>query len=201
VIERGLRARRIPRLTLGFSSTGELRVRNGAERDRTPEVRRPRKAPSPSTGALCRGTARPCDNQTPDGQWIFGPDFLIIGAARSGTTWLRRNASGGVSAIRIKPGEPNYFSFHPFSDPRDYIASLSTGVKNADLPHAGSPRLYGEKSPSYLLMPNDKIALVQAPVPAGEDHRHGAQSGRPRLVAYPRPDRRTTGPCPTSATC
>jgi hypothetical protein len=115
-----------------------------------------RSAPAAVRSALQR--------QTPDGQWIHGPDFLIIGAARAGTTWLKKRLSG-VSAIRIKPGEPNYFSFHASTDPRDYVASLCSGVKNADLPHDGSPRLYGEKSPSYLLMSNEKIALVRALFP------------------------------------
>lgn len=102
--------------------------------------------------------------QATDGQWVQAPDFLIIGAARCGTTWLKKRLSG-LSAIRIQPGEPNYFSFRIHEDPREYLAALTTAAKNLNLPHDGSPRLYGEKSPSYLLMPDDKIGLVRALFP------------------------------------
>jgi hypothetical protein len=52
-------------------------------------------------------------------------------------------------------------------DPRDYVARwASAEVKNAALPHEGSPRLCGEKSPSYLLMSHTKISLLKALFPA-----------------------------------
>lgn len=41
----------------------------------------------------------------------------------------------------------------------------SSQVKNAALPHDGSQRLYGEKSPSYLLMSHTKISLLKVLFP------------------------------------
>ena len=102
--------------------------------------------------------------RTVSGRMITGPDFLIIGAPRSGTSWLKLRLAEHP-AIRIMAGEPHYFSYHATGDPRLYIRSFVHGsVKNPKLNFPGH-RIYGEKSPSYLALSDDRIALAAALFP------------------------------------
>ena len=101
------------------------------------------------------------------GHEVSGPDFLIIGPARAGTAWLKKNLSFHPE-VSILAREPHYFSSHALQTPAAYVARFlapsSLLTANAD---GATParRLFGEKSPSYLIMPDDNIALCAALFP------------------------------------
>jgi hypothetical protein len=92
-------------------------------------------------------------DQAPDGLPVRGPDFIIFGAPKCGTSWLIRalKEHGGVFAPR---GEMRYFS-HALDRPvAEYVAELSASVR----PDAVRP-IVGEKSPQYLIMDDERIRL------------------------------------------
>ena len=86
-----------------------------------------------------------------------GPDFLIIGAARSGTTWLKKCLSRHP-ALRIRKGETNYFTQHIGQSPLDYTAMFTPAHFKGAQGGTG-PYLQGEKSPAYQIMNTRRIRL------------------------------------------
>lgn len=95
-----------------------------------------------------------------------GPDFLIVGAPRSGTTWLKSQLAKHPN-IRILPGEVHYFSMTPRKDPFEYVNLFRSGEfknKSAGVVASG-PVLFGEKSPSYFAMSSQKIFLLTSLFP------------------------------------
>jgi hypothetical protein len=108
----------------------------------------------------------------PDGDRVSGPDFLVIGAARAGTTWLKKRLAEHPQVF-ILSGEHHYFSQSCHMAPETYVARFSgsharflrpgTNAKHFARP-AG--RLYGEKSTTYLSMPDAQIELCATLFPA-----------------------------------
>ncbi|HEX4095719.1 MAG TPA: sulfotransferase, partial [Caulobacteraceae bacterium] len=107
----------------------------------------------------------------PDGDRISGPDFIILGAARAGTTWLKKCLSYHPQAF-ILSGEHHYFSTASHQPPESYVGRfanahtrfLRPGMKAKQ--HARpAGRLYGEKSTTYLAMPQAQIDLCAALFP------------------------------------
>jgi hypothetical protein len=93
------------------------------------------------------------------GQSISGPDFIIIGAARSGTTWLKWVLKRHPD-IFMPRGEPQYFAGALDRPARSYVADLAAAVtKRRERP------IVGEKSPSYLAMADDRLELCAALFP------------------------------------
>lgn len=103
-----------------------------------------------------------------DGVNVSGPDFLIIGAPRSGSSWLK-NCLKRHPQLRVARGEPSYFSDFPHFSPAIYASKLSQITS----PPAGDgaaksparPLLYGEKTPTYLTIGDDAIDLCAALYP------------------------------------
>ncbi len=90
------------------------------------------------------------------------PDFLVIGAARSGTTSLHRYLGQDPQVFMSEKKEANYFVFFgsdsPFVGPADVRAlnprSVYTREEYEDLfSEAGSALAVGESSPTYLDTP------------------------------------------------
>ena len=108
----------------------------------------------------------------PDVPGFSGLDVMIIGAARSGTTWLRERLSLHPD-IFLQPREGSYFSACPYLSLESYLSTYwrRTGRslkkrKAADSRLESSlPKLFGEKSPAYLDMPESSIELCAALFP------------------------------------
>ena len=95
----------------------------------------------------------------PDGAAVTGPDFLIIGAPRAGTGWLKRILQEHPD-IGLAPGEPQYFANYPQHHPLAYLQSLA-----GRFPSGSSRPLMGDKSPASLAMDDSRIALCAAMFP------------------------------------
>jgi hypothetical protein len=102
-----------------------------------------------------------------DGLPVFGPDFIIIGAPRSGTTWLKKWLARHEQVF-IQSGEGTYFFYSPHRSARAYVASYASVA--ARFLKLGGPKLQawsdpqarkvlGEKSPSYLIAPETYVDL------------------------------------------
>jgi hypothetical protein len=110
--------------------------------------------------------------RTPTGGAFEGPRFLIIGAARAGTTWLKQRLSLHPE-ILLLAGEGAYFSSWPHLSPRAYMASFtSMGARylkkrydRTVVDPRVTPTLLGEKSPAYLDMSDEAIELCAALFP------------------------------------
>jgi hypothetical protein len=107
----------------------------------------------------------------PGGDRISGPDFLMIGAARAGTTWLKKSLSHHPQLF-ILSGEHHYFSGLSHLPPRNYVERFASSHArflrpgtNTKLRLRHSERLYGEKSTTYLAMPQARIDLCAALYP------------------------------------
>ncbi len=103
------------------------------------------------------------------GREVCGPDFLVIGAARTGTAWLKKHLAFHPQ-VTILAREQHYFSFDVHTRPTDYVARFVTkpdilGTGYDENTAQSGRRLYGEKSPSYLNMDDAKIALCAALFP------------------------------------
>ena len=107
----------------------------------------------------------------PDGDRVSGPDFLVIGAARAGTTWLKKSLAHHPQVF-ILAGEHHYFSTSSHLPPEIYVSRFARahsrfqrpGSKVKELSRHGQ-RLYGEKSTTYLAMPQAQIDLCAALFP------------------------------------
>ena len=104
---------------------------------------------------------------SPDGA-ILGPDFLIIGSPRAATTWLRKHLSWHPDVFLLEQ-EQHYFEApdKPLADYLGKFASPGEILWNRDpsRPPRSGGRLFGEKSPRYLAMPDANIALCAALFP------------------------------------
>ena len=91
------------------------------------------------------------------------PDFIVIGPARTGTTWLKEWLCCHPQVF-ILHGEPNFFSGWTEMTTEEYLRQfdLEHGAfktsKNG-FPKDLSPGVqkFGEKSPSYFTMPDEAI--------------------------------------------
>ena len=95
----------------------------------------------------------------PDGRPVPGPDFIIIGAPRGGTSWLKRVLKRHPDVF-LPPGEPHYFWRGLDRSPIAYVADLARQVDGAS-----ARPVIGEKSPAYLTISNDRIALCASLFP------------------------------------
>jgi hypothetical protein len=94
-----------------------------------------------------------------DGRVLRDPDFLIIGAPKAGTSWLKR-ALRRHGDIFGPDGEVRYFS-HALDRPVEaYLAELAATVTQG----VARP-IIGEKSPQYLIMDDERIGLCAALFP------------------------------------
>lgn len=107
---------------------------------------------------------------TTDGAEVSGPDFLIIGAPRSGSSWLK-NCLKRYPQLRVAQGEPGYFSTFPHFSPAIYAKQLALidplpeyVGHDAGQSRIGPP-IFGEKTPEYLMLPDDAIELCAALYP------------------------------------
>jgi hypothetical protein len=106
-----------------------------------------------------------------DGGRIAGPDFLIIGSARAGTTWLKKALSRHPQVF-ILSGEHHYFSNSSHMPADSYVARFAgdhsafqrPGIKASQYAPPVERR-YGEKSTTYLSMPDAQIDLCAALFP------------------------------------
>lgn len=105
-----------------------------------------------------------------DGAEVSGPDFLIIGAPRSGSSWLK-NCLKRHPQLRVAQGEPGYFSAFPHFSPAIYakrlglVDPLPEGIgREAGASKIGRP-IFGEKTPEYLTLPDNAIELCAALYP------------------------------------
>ena len=107
----------------------------------------------------------------PDGDRVTGPDFLVIGAARAGTTWLKKCLAHHPQVF-ILAGEHHYFSTSSHLPPESYVGRFANaysrfqrpGTKVKQFSRHGQ-RLYGEKSTTYLAMPQAQVDLCAALFP------------------------------------
>ena len=107
----------------------------------------------------------------PDGDRVTGPDFIIIGAPRSGTTWLKKSLSQHERVFMLSR-EQHYFSNASSFPPEVYVERFASahsrflrpGMKSKRFARPAG-RLYGEKSASYLSMPESQIDLCKVLFP------------------------------------
>ena len=107
----------------------------------------------------------------PDGRPVSGPDFLIIGAPRAGTTWLKRALSHHPDVMMFA-GEPQFFAMTSHLGPDEYVKRFSaTGARflrrdrKERTPMRPQQPVMGEKSTTYLSMSEAQISLCAALYP------------------------------------
>ena len=107
----------------------------------------------------------------PDGRPISGPDFLIIGAPRAGTTWLKRALSFHPEVMMLA-GEPQFFAMTGALGPEHYVTRFAkTGARflrrdrKERTPARPQRPIHGEKSTTYLSMAEAQISLCAALYP------------------------------------
>lgn len=107
----------------------------------------------------------------PDGRPVSGPDFLIIGAPRAGTTWLKRALSHHPDVMMLA-GEPQFFAMTSALGPDYYVGRFAmTGARflRRDRKEREPARpiqpIHGEKSTTYLSMSESQISLCAALYP------------------------------------
>lgn len=89
------------------------------------------------------------------------PDFLIVGAQKSGTTWLRNNLAAHPDVFfpemrgRSDPTEVRYFDQNFHRSFRYY----------AGLYRVATEKLKGDKSPNYYTLPPERIQLIARLMP------------------------------------
>lgn len=93
------------------------------------------------------------------------PDFLGIGAMRSGTSWLRKHLNHHPDIWMAEPKEVHFFDRH-FEDRRwpllrdDHEARLRYGAYFADAPRKKGI-VTGEFTPAYAVLPAERIAVIR----------------------------------------
>ena len=107
----------------------------------------------------------------PDGRPVSGPDFLIIGAPRAGTTWLKRALSHHPDVMMFA-GEPQFFAMTSYLGPDDYVRRFSASGarflrrdRKERTPARPQKPIIGEKSTTYLSMAESQISLCAALYP------------------------------------
>ncbi len=106
-----------------------------------------------------RGLDRLLTRRMPNGCALASPDFLIIGPPRAGTSWLK-TALNRRPDVTLPRGEPSYFLRLAERPPTAYLESLGDRMARR---RRGI--VVGEKSPNYLAMSEDRIALCAALFP------------------------------------
>lgn len=84
------------------------------------------------------------------------PDFIGIGAMRSGTSWLRKQLERHPAVWTAEPKELHFFDRHFEDDPAAYAAHF------ADAP---AKSVAGEITPAYAILPDERIATVRQWLP------------------------------------
>ena len=107
----------------------------------------------------------------PDGRPVSGPDFLIVGAPRAGTTWLKRALSYHPEVMMLA-GEPQFFAMTGALGPEYYVSQFArTGARflrrdrKERTPARPLRPIHGEKSTTYLSMAEAQISLCAALYP------------------------------------
>ncbi|MFT5106182.1 MAG: hypothetical protein ACI8XO_000467 [Verrucomicrobiales bacterium] len=96
------------------------------------------------------------------------PDFIGIGAMRSGTSWLRRNLNRHGEIWMAEPKELHFFDRH-FGErkrawlPLQHEAQVRYGESFVAAPRG---RSVGEFTPAYAVLDRDVIAKVRSWMPA-----------------------------------
>lgn len=91
------------------------------------------------------------------------PDFVGIGAMRSGTSWLRRNLNQHADIWMAEPKELHFFDRH-FADrkrawlPLEHEAKVRYGENFAEAP---SGKTLGEFTPAYAVLGDEMIARLR----------------------------------------
>ena len=89
------------------------------------------------------------------------PDFIIIGAQKAGTTWLKKNIEHHPEIfmpVRMDisdPTEMRYFDKYFHESLRFYSSFFRPGMD----------KMKGEKSPNYCTLPLDRIRFIRAIMP------------------------------------
>ncbi|MFN2384827.1 MAG: sulfotransferase [Thermoanaerobaculia bacterium] len=89
------------------------------------------------------------------------PDFLIIGAQKAGTTWLKRNLDFHPDIFMptrhgtSDPTEVRYFDQN-FYRPLEFYSALF---------EPGRGKIKGDKSPNYCTLPLSRIRFIRAIIP------------------------------------
>jgi len=91
------------------------------------------------------------------------PDFIIIGAPKCGTSWLKR-ALGQHPDILVVPDEIEYFSAH-LDYPLDWYLNHFVRQVRPTAPPSGTSPVLGEKSARYCSIAPDRIRLVHRLLP------------------------------------
>ncbi len=107
----------------------------------------------------------------PDGRPVSGPDFLIIGAPRAGTTWLKRALSHHPDVMMFA-GEPQFFAMTSYLGPDEYVGRFARAGarflrrdRKERTPDRPTRPIIGEKSTTYLSMSEAQISLCAALYP------------------------------------
>ena len=102
------------------------------------------------------------------GNETSGPDFLIIGPGRAGTAWLKKHL-GHHPDITMLAREQHYFSYRHHEPPAAYVSRFLSAAHtypgSTDNVRPSQTRVFGEKSPTYLAMPDPNIAMCAALFP------------------------------------
>jgi LPS sulfotransferase NodH len=97
------------------------------------------------------------------------PDFLGIGAMRSGTSWLRKHLNNHPRVWMAEPKEVHFFDRH-FEERRwpllssEREARLRYGAYFAEAP-TESGTVTGEFTPAYAVLPDERIATIRRWMP------------------------------------
>ena len=118
-----------------------------------------------------------------------GPDFLIIGAAKSGTTSLFRHLGQHEDVMLPDMKEPGYFAYgtgqNPSPDFKDTVEDF--GCYESLFEKTGEEAITGEASPAYMYFPHvpkeikskfpkvKLIAILRDPVDRAHSHYHNAR--------------------------
>lgn len=103
---------------------------------------------------------------SPDNGWIKVPDFLVVGAAKSGTTSFYHLLNQHPDVFFPKKKEPFYFSFggeKPQYSDLQFVANITWQTKDyIDLYRkAGDDQVLGDASTSYLYHSNTCIKNIK----------------------------------------
>jgi hypothetical protein len=84
------------------------------------------------------------------------PDFLVISPPKTGSTWLAHNLRAHPEAFVPKIKEVKYFSrYFRWLDLSWYLEQFA----------AGTGRVKGEASPSYAILPRERVRLIRRLMP------------------------------------
>lgn len=101
------------------------------------------------------------------------PNFLIIGAPRSGTTLLYRNLARHPNVFMSPVKEPHYFTSHSGVSLEAYQALFADAKDEAAIGEASTLYLYCPESPAYIheRIPNVKLlAILRNPIERAYSH-------------------------------